>query len=97
MTAVSREIVERPRPKRRGLPFSGWHLFLAPVAILFLLPFVQMFMASVSPAAELVTFPPPFVPSRIEFGARRRSTANRPPGSSGCSPTPRSCAGSPTP
>jgi multiple sugar transport system permease protein len=53
------------RRRRRGLPFSGWHFFLIPVAILFLLPFVQMFMASLSPAKELVTFPPPFIPSRF--------------------------------
>ncbi|MBX3195496.1 MAG: carbohydrate ABC transporter permease [Microbacteriaceae bacterium] len=53
------------RRRRRGLPFSGWHLFLLPVALLFLLPFAQMFLASVSPAKELVTFPPPFIPSRF--------------------------------
>lgn len=56
------------RTKRRKLP-SAWHLFLAPTALLFLIPFVQMFMASVSPANELVGFPPPFIPSRIDFGA----------------------------
>ncbi len=69
MTAASTTTTGRPAPKRRGLPFSGWHFFLAPVALLFVIPFVQMFMASVSPAAELVTFPPPFIPSRIDFGA----------------------------
>jgi len=52
---------------RRGLPFSGWHFVLVPIALLFLLPFVQMFLASVSPAKELVTFPPPLIPSRITF------------------------------
>ena len=56
----------RQRPRRR-LPFSLWHLFLLPVALLFLLPFVQMFLASVSPANELVQYPPPFIPSRIDF------------------------------
>ncbi|TBN57717.1 carbohydrate ABC transporter permease [Glaciihabitans arcticus] len=56
-----------PRRRKRRRP-SGWHLFLIPVAFLFLLPFVQMFMASVSPAEELVSFPPPFIPSRIDFG-----------------------------
>jgi multiple sugar transport system permease protein len=54
-------------PRRRRRRPSGWHFFLAPVAFLFLLPFIQMFMASVSPAAELVSFPPPFFPSRIDF------------------------------
>ena len=51
-------------PKSRP---SGWHLLLAPVAVLFLLPFLQMFLASVSPAAELLKFPPPIIPSRIDF------------------------------
>jgi multiple sugar transport system permease protein len=51
-------------PKSRP---SGWHLLLAPVALLFLLPFLQMFLASVSPAAELLKFPPPIIPSRIDF------------------------------
>jgi len=42
---------------------------------LFLIPFVQMFMASVSPANELVGFPPPFIPSRIDFGAVATDTS----------------------
>ncbi|MGN6273064.1 MAG: carbohydrate ABC transporter permease [Protaetiibacter sp.] len=52
------------RPKRR---FSMWHLVLAPIALLFVIPFAQMLMASLSPAEELVKFPPPFIPSRVTF------------------------------
>ncbi|KQX08552.1 ABC transporter permease [Leifsonia sp. Root1293] len=52
-------------PRRRRRRISGWHFFLAPVALLFLIPFVQMLLASLSPAKELVTFPPPFIPSRL--------------------------------
>jgi multiple sugar transport system permease protein len=44
---------------------SGWHLFLLPVALLFLLPFVQMFLAALSPEKELISYPPPFVPSHF--------------------------------
>ncbi|MGV8882707.1 MAG: carbohydrate ABC transporter permease [Rhodoglobus sp.] len=55
-----------PRARRRVRP-SGWHLFLAPVALLFLLPFVQMFMASLSPEKELVSYPPPFIPSHLSI------------------------------
>ncbi|TPW72792.1 carbohydrate ABC transporter permease [Schumannella sp. 10F1B-5-1] len=55
------------RARKRRLP-SAWHLFLLPVSLLFLLPFLQMFLASVSPEKELVSFPPPFIPSRIDFG-----------------------------
>jgi multiple sugar transport system permease protein len=54
----------KARKRRRA---SLWHLFLAPTALLFLIPFVQMFLASVSPADELVSFPPPFIPSRIDL------------------------------
>jgi len=57
-----------PRPvqtrKRRPRP-SGWHLFLAPVAVLFMVPFVQMFLAALSPEKELISFPPPFIPSHL--------------------------------
>lgn len=53
---------KRPR-RRRG--FSGWHLVLAPIALLFVIPFAQMVLASLSPADELVKFPPPFIPSRF--------------------------------
>lgn len=51
------------RPPNRRRRFSPWHLFLAPVALLFLLPFVQMVLASLSPQSDLLKFPPPFVPS----------------------------------
>lgn len=54
--------------RRRRLPFSGWHFFLLPVAVLFLIPFAQMFLASLAPAKELVMFPPPFIPSTLSFG-----------------------------
>jgi multiple sugar transport system permease protein len=55
-------IEAQPRRRRR---ISGWHFVLAPIALLFLTPFVQMVLASLSPADELVRFPPPFVPSRL--------------------------------
>ncbi len=53
-----------PKPKAR---FSMWHLVLAPIALVFVIPFAQMLLASLSPAEELVKFPPPFVPSRLTF------------------------------
>lgn len=54
--------IERKR-RRRG--FSGWHLVLLPIALLFVIPFAQMMLAALSPADELVKFPPPFIPSRL--------------------------------
>jgi multiple sugar transport system permease protein len=57
--------------QRQGRRFrrpSAWHLFLAPVAFMFLLPFIQMFLASVSPEKELISYPPPFFPSHFDLG-----------------------------
>ena len=53
------------RARRRMLPFSGWHFLLVPVAFLFLLPFVEMFLTSVEPASEINKFPPAFIPSHF--------------------------------
>ncbi|MFM9919474.1 carbohydrate ABC transporter permease [Lacisediminihabitans sp. H27-G8] len=64
MTAIQTRMPPRTRRRRR---FSGWHLFLAPVAVLFAIPFVQMFLTSVSPTAEINRFPPRFFPSTITF------------------------------
>ncbi|QNO37697.1 carbohydrate ABC transporter permease [Protaetiibacter sp. SSC-01] len=50
------------KPKGR---FSPWHFVLAPIALIFVIPFAQMLLASLSPAEELVKFPPPFFPSRL--------------------------------
>jgi multiple sugar transport system permease protein len=55
--------IDARRPRRRGI--SGWHFVLAPIALLFVIPFAQMVLASVSPASDLVKFPPPFIPSAL--------------------------------
>lgn len=54
-----------PAARRRRRRISGWHFFLLPTALLFMVPFVQMVLASLSPAAELVQFPRPLLPSRL--------------------------------
>jgi multiple sugar transport system permease protein len=51
--------------RRRRLPFSPWHLLLMPTALLFLLPLVQMVLASVMPDGDINRFPPRFLPSRF--------------------------------
>ena len=56
-------------PRRRGRRFSLWHLILMPTALIFLIPFVQMFLAALSPAEDLQKFPPPFVPYPGKGGA----------------------------
>ncbi|WP_230208036.1 carbohydrate ABC transporter permease [Microlunatus sp. Gsoil 973] len=57
--------VAAPARRRRHRRPSLWHLFLAPTALIFVIPLLQMILASFSPAKDLVTFPPPFVPSRL--------------------------------
>lgn len=69
MTAIAETAVPTPptrpaRPARRRR-ISGWHFVLAPIALVFVIPFAQMVLASLSPADELVRFPPPFIPSRF--------------------------------
>ncbi len=63
---LTRDDASTPVPtKRRRKRISGWHFVLAPIALLFMTPFVQMLLASLSPAEELVRFPPQFIPSRL--------------------------------
>ena len=59
---VARDTVRGAGKRTR---MSGWHFVLFPIAILFLVPFLQMALASFSPAKELVAFPPPFIPSHF--------------------------------
>ena len=64
-TLSATRIGTRPARRRRRLPFSAWHLLLAPTAIVFAIPFIQMFLASVTPAADLNRIPTPFVPTAL--------------------------------
>lgn len=57
------DAVVTSRAKHRRI--SPWHFVLFPLAILFLVPFAQMLLASFSPASDLVKFPPPFFPSHF--------------------------------
>ena len=54
-------------PRRRRLPFSGWHLLLMPTALVFVLPLVWMILTSFMPDNDINTFPPKFLPSRISL------------------------------
>lgn len=62
---TDRGLVETASSAERRRRMSGWHFVLLPVAILFIVPFLQMALASFSPAKDLVAFPPPFVPSHF--------------------------------
>ena len=58
-------MVERPR--RRFLPFDPWHLFLAPLAVVMLLPLVWMVVTSLETQAQTFHFPPILWPGTLRF------------------------------
>jgi multiple sugar transport system permease protein len=51
--------------RRLRLPFSGWHLLLMPLALLFVLPLVQMLLTSFMSDADINRFPPRFIPRHL--------------------------------
>ena len=64
----------RPAPtprRRRRLPFSAWHLLLAPIAVLFAFPFVQMIMVSFMPSRDINRLPPRFIPTTVTLDGYR--------------------------
>jgi len=58
-----------PGSGRRGrrLPFSAWHLLLAPVAAVMLVPLVWMVVISLETKTQAQSFPPVLVPSSLHF------------------------------
>lgn len=62
--AAPAPVTPPPRRRRRSRSWL-WHLVLAPIAVLFAIPFVQMFLAAFSPASDLNKFPPRFWPSHF--------------------------------
>jgi multiple sugar transport system permease protein len=63
-------VVSTKRPRRgplRWLPFSPWHLFLMPTALLFLLPLLQMVSASFMSDTDINRFPPRFLPHTLHL------------------------------
>ena len=66
------EPTTRPDPApRRRLPFSAWHLLLAPIAVLFAFPFVQMIMVSFMPSRDINRLPPRFIPTTVTLDGYR--------------------------
>lgn len=55
-------------PTRRWkLPFSGWHLLLMPLSLLFVLPLVQMVLTSLMSDSDINRFPPRFIPRQLHL------------------------------
>jgi multiple sugar transport system permease protein len=55
----------------KRLPFSPWHLVLAPLALLFALPLLWLLVSSVMSNSEINRFPPALWPSRIDLDGYR--------------------------
>ena len=53
---------------RRRLPFSPWHLLLMPLALIFLLPLIQMVLTSFMTSADINRFPPRLIPTTLSLG-----------------------------
>jgi multiple sugar transport system permease protein len=60
------------------LPFSPWHLLLMPLALIFVLPLVQMVLTSFMSTAEINQFPPKLIPTSLHLeGYRELLTQTR--------------------
>jgi multiple sugar transport system permease protein len=57
--------------RRRVLPFSGWHLLLMPLALIFVLPLVQMVLTSFMSTQEINQFPPRLIPASLHLEGYR--------------------------
>jgi len=57
--------------RRRLLPFSAWHLLLMPMALVFVLPLVQMVLTSFMTSADINRFPPRFIPTQLSLSGYR--------------------------
>jgi multiple sugar transport system permease protein len=53
------------------LPFSPWHLLLMPLALIFVLPLVQMVLTSFMSSAEINQFPPRLIPTSLHLEGYR--------------------------
>ncbi|MCA2211876.1 carbohydrate ABC transporter permease [Jidongwangia harbinensis] len=63
---------------RRRLPFSPWHLLLMPLALIFVLPLVQMVLTSFMTTSEINQFPPKLIPTSLHLeGYRALLTESR--------------------
>jgi multiple sugar transport system permease protein len=56
-----------PAKRRLRLPFSGWHLLLMPLSLLFVIPLVQMVLTSFMSDGDINRFPPKFIPTTLHL------------------------------
>ena len=61
------DIPRRRKKSRWPLPFSPWHLVLAPMALVMLTPLVWMLVTSIETVPETRQFPPVIIPSGVHY------------------------------
>ena len=61
----------RPGRRRWTLPFSPWHLVLAPATIILIFPFFWMIVTSLETSSEALRFPPDLTPHVLRFSNYR--------------------------
>ncbi|MBR7831746.1 carbohydrate ABC transporter permease [Actinospica durhamensis] len=67
-TTPTSPLPRRGRTARRKPRFSRWHLLLAPLSLLFMLPLLQMVLTSFTDNGDINRFPPRFLPSSLHIG-----------------------------
>ena len=65
--ALRGEVGMVERRRRRWLPFSPWHLFLLPLAVVMLVPMLWMLVASLETLDQTRHFPPILWPGTLRF------------------------------
>lgn len=58
-------------PRRRVLPFSGWHFVIAPLALIFALPLMWLTVSSFMTNAQINRFPPTIIPDSLHLDGYR--------------------------
>jgi multiple sugar transport system permease protein len=56
-----------PERRPRHWPFSPWHFFLIPLALMMLLPLIWSVITSLETSSEAQRFPPVLIPSALHF------------------------------
>jgi multiple sugar transport system permease protein len=70
MTATAERLITLDAPPakpRRRLPFSPWHLVLAPIALIMLIPLIWMLILSLETSSESQSFPLVVLPTGLHF------------------------------
>jgi multiple sugar transport system permease protein len=60
-----------PPPRESRLPFSPWHLVLAPIAFVFAIPLLWLMLSSLMTNAQINRFPPTIIPDSLHLDGYR--------------------------